>query len=66
MIIKYYGFNDLTTEELAEKIRSFDTWEPELMNELLKRADMLDELEDCEFVEELYERAAEKLGVEIY
>lgn len=61
------NLGDITTEQLAERIRICDEWIPELVEELCKRADMLDEWReaDPDDSEELIYTAAEKLGVEI-
>lgn len=61
------NLGDITTEQLAERIRICDEWIPELVEELCYRADMLDEWReaDPDDSEELIYAAAEKLGVEI-
>lgn len=61
------NLGDITTEQLAERIRICDEWIPELVEELCYRADMLDEWReaDPDDSEELIYSAAEKLGVEI-
>lgn len=61
------NLGDITTEQLAERIRICDEWIPELVEELCYRADMLDEWHeaDPDDSEELIYIAAEKLGVEI-
>lgn len=61
------NLGDITTEQLAERIRICDEWIPELVEELCYRANMLDEWReaDPDDSEELIYTAAEKLGVEI-
>lgn len=59
---------DMTDEELATEISCSETWEPELIQELAWRADLIDEYEqsDEDDVEEIAEKAAEALGVSIW
>ena len=61
------NLGDITTEQLAERIRLCDEWIPELVDELCKRADMESEYEDAdgETFESVAYAAAEKLGVNI-
>ena len=61
------NLGDITTEQLAERIRLCDEWIPELVEELCYRADMLDEWREAgpDDSEELIYAAAEKLGVTI-
>ena len=63
------NLGDITTEQLAERIRLCDEWVPELVEELCKRADMESEYEDADADGETFESvvyaAAEKLGVTI-
>ena len=60
-------FDELTNEELAEKINSVGYWDMDALQELCKRVDMADEWEaadEYEFEAVAY-RAAEILGVSI-
>ena len=61
------NLGDITTEQLAERIRLCDERIPELVEELCKRADMESEYEDAdgETFESVAYAAAEKLGVNI-
>lgn len=58
----------LSDEELAAEIKELDYWDYDLCRDLCYRADMLDEFMATEkdFDEELLQKAAEKLGVEIF
>ena len=55
-------------KELAERIKTADTWNPDDLQELCEAAEMLKEWEaaDGETFERVVEAAADKLGVEIY
>lgn len=58
---------ELSTEELAAKIRSLTEWEPDLLRDLCWRADMIDEWEAADDItfESVAYAAAKKLNVEI-
>ena len=57
----------LTDEELAEEIRSLNTWDGDLLYDLCWRAGLGDEYLDAgpEEFEEVAFKAADKLGLEI-
>lgn len=70
-------FKTLTDEELADAIKSADFWDAELVDELISRAGVFDDTieEDWEKAadedydidaEEVLDRAAKALGVEIF
>mgnify|MGYP006887189941 FL=1 len=54
--------------EIAQEIRSMDTWDMELLKKLCALANMEEEWEqaDGETFEEVANKAAETLGVELY
>ena len=56
-----------TAREIAEEIRSTETWDNDLLSELCELAGMSDEWNaaDGETFESVAYKAAEKLGVEI-
>ena len=56
-----------TAQEIAEEIRSTETWDNDLLSELCELAGMSDEWNaaDGETFESVAYEAAEKLGVEI-
>ena len=56
-----------TAQEIAEEIRSTETWDNDLLSELCELAGMSDEWNaaDGETFESVAYKAAEKLGVEI-
>ena len=56
-----------TAQEIAEEIRSAETWDNDLLSELCELAGMSDEWNaaDGETFESVAYKAAEKLGVEI-
>lgn len=56
-----------TAYEIAEEIRSSDTWDNDLLSELCEAAGMTEEWNaaDGETFEAVAYKAAEKLGVEI-
>lgn len=57
----------LSTEQLAQEIRSLDTWDIDLSRELCRRADLeseFDEASSTDFEEVLY-KASDILNVEI-
>lgn len=56
-----------TAQEIANDIKSMDTWDNELLKELCEAADMMEEWDqaDGETFESVVFSAAKKLGVEI-
>lgn len=54
--------------EIAQEIRAMDTWDMELLKKLCTLANMEEEWEqaDGETFEEVANKAAETLGVELY
>lgn len=53
-------------EQLAAQIRARETWDLDLCKALCKMAGMEEDFEAREDAEPVVEKAAEKLGVEIY
>ena len=65
---KEVKMNYITANEIAENLRSTDTWNAELCAALCEEAGMTAEWEaaDGDTFESVVEAAAAKLGVEIY
>lgn len=57
---------ELSDEDLAQKIRDLNEWDPDLLRDLCWRADIVDEWDAAgDDFESVAYRAAEILGVEI-
>lgn len=59
---------EMTNKELEEIVAESDIWIPEVLEEICRRADMEEEYEaaDGETFESVVEKAAEKIGIELY